>query len=297
MKDQDLLLANRVSEEIVRREPEPEFTETWRPFSHGKILDAMAVAVKGAGMKVVGKEYSVRPGSQMVAAWEVESQEKGFNFGISILNAIDKTHSVTLGCFEKLFVCSNFCFRLEWERVMFRRHSGNLEMDEIVYLARESLRLLVPKFEALKSWHMGMKKVSLTVEQTALITIAAMKRKIIPPAKYDAFNDLLFSRESKYRDHAGSIYAWHGAATELMNNNSILTIMSKQDQLNYFIDYEAPLVLEHGKEKKIDLEKIRGVGWERYLEDREAKKSENRENFAKVRQSFIDLKRREKTAN
>jgi hypothetical protein len=182
---------------------------------------------------------------------------------------------------------------MAWHRVMFRRHSGNLEMAEVVYLASESLRLLIPKFETLKNWHQEMKRSTLTVEQTALITIAAMKRKVIPPSKYDTFNDMLFSQQSKYKEYAGSMYAWHGAATELMNNNSILTIMNSQDQLNYFIDYEAPLVLKHGQEKTIDLEKVRAEGWDNYKTDRAKQKWEDRENFNAIKQSFLDLKNKQ----
>jgi len=293
MTEQTLALANRVSEDVVRAEPEPEFTPTWRPYSHGRILDAMAMAVDEVGLKIAKKEYSLSPGRAMAAAWEIESTEKDFNFGISIVNAINKSHAVTLGAFEKIFICSNFCFRMAWHRVMFRRHSGNLEMAEVVYLASESLRLLIPKFETLKNWHQEMKRSTLTVEQTALITIAAMKRKVIPPSKYDTFNDMLFSQQSKYKEYAGSMYAWHGAATELMNNNSILTIMNSQDQLNYFIDYEAPLVLKHGQEKTIDLEKVRAEGWDNYKTDRAKQKWEDRENFNAIKQSFLDLKNKQ----
>ena len=49
-----------VSEAIVRAEPKPEFTETWHPFSHGEILDALSVAVEEKGLVVIDKKYSIR---------------------------------------------------------------------------------------------------------------------------------------------------------------------------------------------------------------------------------------------
>lgn len=291
---QNLNAGNRVTEAIVRAEPRPEFTNSWHPFSHGEILDAMGIAVKEAGLEVVNKEYSIRPDSKMLAAWEVKSSEKKFNFGISILNAIDKTHSVTLGAFEKIFICSNFCFRLEWERVMFRKHSGLLQIEEIIFLAKESLGLLIPKFQSLKAWHDGLLKTELTAAQTSLITFAALKRGVLPPARFESFYDMLAGSGSKYRDEAGTLWAWHGAATELMNDNSLLTIVHKQDRLNYFLDYEVPQILKGSSQKTIDLVAVEKAGFAAYNAARTEKKAEASENYKEIRQKFIEVRDAEK---
>lgn len=286
---------NRVTEEIVRKEPEPAFTDSWHPFSHAKILDAMEIATKESGLKIVNREYSIRPESKMLAAWEIGNGKKDFNFGISILNAIDKTHSVTLGCFEKIFVCSNFCFRLQWERVMFRKHSGNLEIDEVIFLAKEALALLIPKFKKLQEWHESMRSMKITAGQTALITLAAMRRKVVPPVRYEEFQNLLFGANNKYKEYAGSVYAWHGAATELMNNNSLLTITSKQDELNYFLDYEVPLLVKGaGDAQMVDFQKITNSGFEVYKKQIAETKIDAREANKGIRDKFLTQEKEKK---
>jgi len=282
---------NRVTEAVVRAEKAPEFTGSWHPYSHAQILDAVGVAVKDAGLAIVNKEYSIRPESKMIACWEVETPGKEFNHGISILNSIDKTHAVTLGCFEKIFVCSNFCFRMEYERVMFRKHSGALELEEIIWLAKEALKILIPKFKALSGWHAKMKEVKLDAEQAALLTLAAIRRGLLPPAKSPTFLDLFMGTNSKYKEFGSSLWAWHGASTELMNDNSILTIVAKQDRLNYFVDHEAPIVLKHGHDYQIDLPKIEKEAHDLYLKEREEKRGELRTAYAEIRDKFKGVKK------
>lgn len=286
MSNTQLATLNRVTEAQVRAEKAPAFTDSWRPFSHAQILDAMAVAVKDAHLDIVARDYSMREESKMIACWEVKTDSKEFNFGISILNSIDKSHAVTLGCFERTFICSNFMFRMEYERVMFRKHSGSLELDEVIFLAKGALKLLIPKFENLKSWHAGMKDVKMTAEQSAFVTVAALKRGLIPPAKSPEFLDLFIGPESKYKEYGGSLYAWHGAATELMNDNSILTIVAKQDRLNYFVDYEVPILMKKGHDRAVDFKAIEKTAFAQYNAEKGARKEETKKAFATVRDEF-----------
>jgi RNA polymerase-binding transcription factor DksA len=138
--------------------------------------------------------------------------------------------------------------------VVFRRHTGGLSYEELLYLSRESLALLLPKFERLSAWHASMRETRLTGAQAALLTVAAMKRSLIPPARFPAFFDSLGGEASeKYGDDRGTLWGWHAAATEIMNENSILTIVWKQDQLNYFMDQEAPALLARDADGSFEL--------------------------------------------
>lgn len=281
----------RVTEEVVRAEPRPEFTETWHPFSHAEILDAMGMAVEQSSLTVVNKEYSIRQNSKMFAAWELETKEKEFNFGIGIMNSIDKTHSVWLTCFQKIFTCSNFVFRIEHHRIVFRKHTGQLELVEIVYLAKEAITRLIPKFQELKRWHVEMKGIELDSRQSSLLTIAAMKRDLIPPAKFQLFDELYQGSATKYLP---TLHGWHGAATELMNSNNLLTITWKQDRLNYFIDYEARLLLSSVKGAIIDFKAIEKTGFEKYQIERVARKEETKKIAAEIKESFKESKKKPK---
>jgi hypothetical protein len=290
-------LGNRVTETTVRSEPQPEFTRSWRPFSHAEVLDAMSIAIVDAGLEVGAKEYSLRKpldepeaGSKMLACWQLKEKQGSIGRGISIINATDKTAAISIGWYERIFICSNFCFKMELASVLFRRHTGRLSSEEILYDAREALKMLLPKFESLKKWHEALKLTALNAQQAALLTTAAMRRAILPPAKFPSFYDCFIGEASrKYESERGTLWGWHAAATEIMNDNSLLTMVDKQHRLNYFLDYEAPIVLKRGEDYEIDLKAIERAGFEQYKEDQANFKAQLKENSAMIKSNFHDL--------
>lgn len=297
-------LGNRVTETTVRSEPQPDFTKSWRPFSHAEVLDSMSIALADAGLEVGAKEYSLRKpvdepeaGSKMLACWELKEKQSSIGRGISIINATDKTAAISIGWYERIFICSNFCFKMELASVLFRRHTGRLSKEEILYDAKEALKLLMPKFEALKSWHESLKATRLNAQQAALLTVAAMKRSILPSAKFPSFYDCFIGEASrKYEDARGTLWGWHAAATEIMNENSLLTMVDKQHRLNYFLDYEAPIVLKKGKDYEIDLRKIEQAGFAQYKADQASFKAQLKEGSDAIKANFheLNLKRKPK---
>lgn len=286
----------RVSEEIVRAEPRPAFTKSWHPFSHAEVLNSIGKACDNLKLKIVNREYSIRINSKMFGVWEIAGKDKEFNFGIGIRNSIDKTHSVGLCACEKIFVCSNFVFQSYYEYVLFRKHTGSLELNEITFLAQEALKALIPKFEQLRQWHGAMKELKLTAEQSSLLIVAAMKRDLVPPAKFQLFHELYMGSDRKYSAYDNSLYAFHGAATELMNPNNLLTQTWKQDRLNYFIDYEVPILMKHGKRKDIvlDLKAVEKEGFKKYQVDKVERKEEVKKIAAVIKESFKESKKKKK---
>jgi hypothetical protein len=253
----------------------------------------MVVATKAAGLEVVKKEYSIKPSASMFATWELSvGSGKETHFGILIINSINKSHSVILSAYEKIFVCSNFCFRVEQEQVMFRRHTGMLELEEIQYMAIESLKALVPRFNAISSWREDLKKRPISIAQATLMAAVATQRHIIPPTQLNQFLDLYQGRESKYNTQKGTVWAWHGAVTELMNDNSVPTIIGKQDCLNYFIDYEVDPLLKLSSHPTIDLKaEVESKGYAVYQQ--QLKNKPKLLNGANLRHQYAIMKRDE----
>ena len=137
----------RVTELEVRKEPKPEFTPTWSPYSHAEVLDSIGSACTQLNINIVRKEYSIRKNSKMFGVWEVNLGHQEVNFAIGIRNSIDKTHSVGLCAGERVFVCDNLIFSGDF--VLFRKHTSRLELEDLTILAKESLELLYFKFEEL----------------------------------------------------------------------------------------------------------------------------------------------------
>jgi hypothetical protein len=96
-----------------------------------------------------------------------------------------------------------------------------------------------------------------------------MKKGIIAPVKYPEFYGLYFAKDGRYSG-AHSVHGWHGAVTEMMRDNHLLTVQAKNSQLNQFIRYEVPTFLDRpGRAKHIDFE---------YVEAKAKKKAD--EHFA-----------------
>ena len=286
-------VTERVTESVVRAEPQPTFTESWHPFSHAIVLDAVAAACKKFNLTIKRKEYSIRKNSKMFASWEVRSaagilmtQEKEFDLAIGIRNSIDKTHSVGLCAGERITVCDNLMFSGDF--VIFRKHTGRLEIEEIVFYAEEALEALLPKMNEFHDWHEKLKAIKLTYDQASLLTVAAMKQDLIPSSKFPQFYDLFYARESRY---ATTLHGWHGAATEIMRENSLLTIQWKNERLNKFIDYQAPVLISKAA---TNLEWIEESAEKQFQKDKAARKATAREQLSDIRQRAQDLKFKKK---
>lgn len=292
----------RVSERIVRSEPRPEFTDSWHPYSHAEILDVMKGACQKRRIEIVRKEYSIRKNSKMFGVWEVNIGHADFNFAIGIRNSIDKTHSVGLCAGERVFVCDNLVFSGEF--VLFRKHTSRLDDSELEMIADEALESVYFKFEELIDWHESLRKIHLSREQAALLIVAALKKEVIPPSKYPQFHDLYFGEDRKYTD---TLHGFHGAATELMRDNNLLTIQRKNDFLFRFLKYEAPLLIYSEKpgagldhlfheglvKGKASFESISKIADLRYLQDRKKEKEGTRKRSQELRKK-AETQRREK---
>jgi len=285
-------VSERVSEQVVRAEPQPVFTESWHPFSHAVVLDAVAAACKKFNLTVERKEYSIRKNSKMFASWEVRSrsevlvaQKRDFTLAIGIRNSIDKTHSVGLCAGERITVCDNLMFSGDF--VIFRKHTGRLEIEEIQFFAEEALDTLLPKMNQFHKWHEKLKATKITYDQASLLTVAAMKQDLIPSSKFPQFYDLFYVKESRY---ATTLHGWHGAATEIMRENSLLTIQWKNERLNKFIDYQVPLLLTGYK----DLEHTVELAEESFQKDKGVKKVAARAMLTGIREKAKEIKSKKK---
>jgi hypothetical protein len=232
---------NRVTEEIVRAEPCPDFTATWHPYSHAAVLDAMAGAVADAGFAIERREYSMSPNDKMFGVWEINKSNDELRFAIGIRNSIAKSMAVGLCAGERVFVCDNMVFSSEF--ILFRKHTGWLDTDELTLMAREAVAAVIPNWSRIQAWHDRMKSVELDIRSASMITVAAMRRGIISPAHFGEWNDLYHGNgvPAKYTP---TLHGWHGATTELMNGLALYRNAARQTQLNAFIDHEVPIILD-----------------------------------------------------
>lgn len=241
-----------VSEAVVRKEPRPDFTDTWRPYSHAEVIDAVDGACHTLGWNVVRKTYSIAKGSKMFSVWDldrmgskvVKGEEQTLSIGIR--NSIDKSLSVGICAGIRVFVCDNLVFRGDF--VLFRKHTSGLEAEELPLMAEESLNALSIRFARVQTWHENLKMFDLTDRQASALAVAAMSRKsdpVLPPSKFLRFFDLYFTGDRYTR----TLHGFHGAITEMYQETHLVDYMIRTRRLNHFLDYEAPLVIKANKDR------------------------------------------------
>ena len=233
----------RVSEDIVRSAPQPEFTDTWKPYSHGAVLDSMQAAVEELGLTIVDKQYSITKSlTRLFGCWEVGNGTNAEeNFAIGFRTSTDKHFSFGECAGKRVFVCDNLVFAGEFK--LFRKHTGGLSEDELMLITLETLKLVMSQYEELNTWHHSLKHDHLTDQQASLLLVAAMRQGIVAPSNFKAFQELYFDIGTKYTQ---TLYGWHGAATEVIKDRSLLSIQYTNGQLNDFIKHQAPRLLQEG---------------------------------------------------
>jgi hypothetical protein len=185
----------------------------------------------------------------MFGVWEFGCEDSELNFALGFRNSIDKHFAVGLCAGERVFVCDNLVF--EGDFVIFRKHSGLFSMEELMLIAGEALGEVMGRFENLRDWHNSLKRGPLSSQEAALLTMAAMRKGLLSPSYFPRFQDLYFG------SYSPSLHGWHGALTEVFkSNSSILAIQEKNAELGAFLRYEAPLLLAHGGDGRIDFKAL-----------------------------------------
>jgi len=285
----------RVPEAVIRSAPEPAFTTTWRPYSHGAVLDCLAAATKEMKFDVVRKDYSITKSlTRMFGVWEIGNKaDDELSFAVGFRNSIDKHFAVGLCAGERVYVCDNLIFDSEF--ILFRKHSGQLGRDELQLIATEALRAVTNRFELLRNWHRRLKGIGLDTKEAALLTVAAMRKELIPPSNYPKFHELYFGKDTKYTP---TVHGWHGAVTELYKDQSLLTVQYKNAELNKFIRHEAPIFLS--EKKKYEFVQIEKDAQKKYEKEVVATKDQARDSAVDIRlrvqQKLKEAKKPKKTA-
>lgn len=264
-----------VPEAAVLAVPQPQFTASWRPYSHKAIIEALEIAVANMGLKIRERRYSMRQdGAKMFGVWIIRGANSEFQFAIGLRNSLNKAFSVGICAGKRVTVCDNLIMSAEF--VVFRKHTARFNEDELYFVANRAVESMLPRFDELEKWHNKLHETELKPSQAALLTISAVRRGFIPAAKLDDFNSLYYDPRGKYTP---TLHGWHGAATEVMRDLNLFLVQDRNAQLNNFIDYQVPCLLNEGEFG--DVKKFNFVAVEAYAEARRKESERQKQKEAK----------------
>ena len=225
---------SRVSEAEVRAVPEPEFTNTWHPLSHDKVLTAIEKAVKVSQIPVIKKEYSLnKDGNNMFGVWNLDVRDNGISWAMGIRNSLNKKFAVGVCAGTHVMVCDNLAFTGQF--IEFHRHTSSLDMAELDALASRAIAGVTEKMNIFTEWHMNLKNFNLYNDVFKVLTFESMKQGVFSPSKFRKFLDC-YDEENVQTENSESLYAFYGAVTRLMRGESLFQVQRESDKLNQVID-------------------------------------------------------------
>ena len=223
-----------VTKEIVMAVPEPEFTKSWHPLQHAKILTALEGACEQHNLGVMDERYSMSGnGSKMFGVWNLyynQSDERCYSIGFR--NSIDKSMGLGVVAGNKVFVCDNMCFNGEF--ITFRRHTSGFDVDELSIIAGEAVGQAIEQITALNEWQDNLKTYTLDNGKHKQLTYDFMKAGVLPCSHFHTFNDCL--EQEQDLEGKTNLYAMHGAVTRLVKDKSLFHISDTSKKLNLACD-------------------------------------------------------------
>jgi hypothetical protein len=231
----------RVSEAIVRSIPEPEFTKTWHPVSHSRVIDSLQAACDNHGIKVVNKEYSItKNGGRMFGVWSLDIGTELKRYALGIRNAIDKSLGYGITAGNSVFVCDNMCFSGEF--IKFRKHTSGLDYEELVEISYKAVQGAVIKMEELDQWQNSLADIYVPEIDRKVLSYDMITKGAFSPDQLTKYVKCLDEEKAIPLPGNGvltgttSLYAMHGAATRLMRGWNLLKVADSTKVLNSICD-------------------------------------------------------------
>lgn len=211
-------MKNFVAESTVRAVQEPKFTDSWKPLSHGKFIDAIKEACQSEGIGVVKKKYSMnKTGTQFFGSWILDTEQNGLNTMIGLRGSIDKTIAKGICAGTHVTVCSNMMFSGDF--IEFRRHTSGMTYETLLELGKNAIASSVTESKKLIEWQKNLKNIQIETELKKIITYDMMSCNVFSPSRFNEFNRAI--EEELEVNYDQTLYTLHGAATRLFRTENM----------------------------------------------------------------------------
>lgn len=221
-----------VPEVAVLNVPEPQWTDTWHPISHKKVIHATEEAAGFAGVGVRDRLYSLsKDGGKMFAFWELDIDVDGKALSLVFRNSTDKSVILGFGAGSKTFICDNLA--MSGEYLKFAKHTKGLDEDKMEEMVIGIFWKLIKKMRAFYQWQMDLHNYIIDEDDVRGLTFDLMENGAIAPSQFRQFRDCLHEERQLAGDR---LYAVHGATTRLMRGSNLFQMGKRNKALNEVMD-------------------------------------------------------------
>lgn len=232
-------MADFARETEVMAVPEPEFTSSWHPVSHRRVITALSRAVEDHGMGVESKNYSMNDaGTRMFGSWNLDVGNGQIGYVLGFRNAIDKSMKIGVCSGTNAFVCSNMMFSGDF--IAFAMHTSGLTDDRLTELADEALRGAVDDMRRLHEWQKSLHEIYVPQADYKGLVYDMVTRNVFSGGQIKNYLTCLDEEKALRRGHSldgvTNLYNIHGAATRLMRTWNLLRTSEATKNLNAVCD-------------------------------------------------------------
>lgn len=233
---------NRVPEASVLAVPEPPWTNTWHPVSHGRVIAAFEKGVAENNLRIVSREYSLNAsGTRMFGVWGLDDElTDGMKLAMGFRNSIDKSMQIGVCAGIKVFVCDNLA--LSGDYVRFRKHTSGLDDAELEYIAIASVIKVIDKMESYRNWVNELKVMPVDLLDLAnlappvipvtdtfktIVYDLVFTEKVFPPSKIPSFIQAVLAESLEALNQGYQVNSWYtvfNAVTRMLREESVFNV-------------------------------------------------------------------------
>jgi hypothetical protein len=222
----------RVPVEVVMDVPTPDRTRTWGAIGHGQLIDTLKEAVGNTDLAIRREEYSLsKDGGKMFGVFTLESDNTEKSRMLGFRNSVDKSLAVGLTAGARVTVCDNMVFSGEF--IDYHVHRAKLTVEVLQLAAKVAIESMVVKMVEFETWHDDLNKYNLKRTDAEALTFRAVEGGVLSPGKFGKFHELFFEKKNEENDayYDDTLYGFHGAMTQLWNNNSLIGTAPRHEGL------------------------------------------------------------------
>jgi len=214
--------------------PEPEWTKTWHPVGHHRVINTLDKVLDDSGIGVKNKHYTLtKDGNNCFSSWVLDVDRDGRNWMVGFRNSINKSFALGFTGGVNIMVCSNMMFNGEF--IEFQKHTNEMDDELIIKMANGAFNQIQEKSKMLEQWHEKLSEFPFrSLRNFKALTFDAMQKGIIAPQKFNNFCDAY--KEEMEVDNSRSLKTFHGSVTRILRGNSLFNQSDKNKLLNNFCD-------------------------------------------------------------
>ena len=161
----------------------PQATPSWRPISHGRLIETLERAANAHRAEIVQAKHLLgRDGQRYFGLFQVNIPSRGGDVAsvLGLRNSHDKAFRAGIMAGDAPFVCSNLCFHNEI--VLGRKHTAGMSLAAMETLMLEAMHRLIDARAIIDDRNARLKQIRVNDSQAHDVILRAARKGACAPS-------------------------------------------------------------------------------------------------------------------